>query len=221
MEKLYLIFKDILFGHPNINIQLTVFIGLVLLIVYAVVKHLSAWNKELSYLRRINGQIPIWPVVKGHILKSTITQMPTGGECGTYPVFQVLYTFRVSNKEYVSSIYEFLEPLAIPEKECNKLVLKYPAGSKVNVHYNPENPEECCLRQTNEKDINKSVSDSRRVCIVFGILGILFALTSVESWLFSLVALFVSLLFVARCHPFLWKLTGNKLPLIRRLGCLS
>ncbi|HEY9730899.1 MAG TPA: DUF3592 domain-containing protein [Drouetiella sp.] len=140
-----------------------------------------AWDyiDGLSYFRAVQG----WPVTEGIIDRNTLAPViprdrvdplqKTFGE----PTEEkgIEYSYKVDGKNYVSTQLvavqprKFLQSLKMfydtPDEKL--LGTKYPVGSPVEVHYNPENPNEACL------DVSSGWK-SRYVAICFSALIIVF-----------------------------------------------
>jgi len=96
----------------------------------------------------------VYPSVQGEIVETTVNynqiQSPERRPVSVSP--HAVYKFVVDGKEYVgkkiniykSFSYSNLDPDAATAT-ADKFLEKYPIGSKVTVHYNPENPEDAII----------------------------------------------------------------------------
>lgn len=118
-----------------------------------------AWDyvDGLSYFRMVQE----WPVTEGTIDRNTLAPViPREKVDPLQKTFAapaeekgVLYSYRVDGKDYTSTQLvatqprKFLQSLKMfydmPDEKA--LGIKYPVGSPVEVHYNPEKPSEACL----------------------------------------------------------------------------
>jgi hypothetical protein len=121
-----------------------------------------AWDyvDGLSYFRSVQQ----WPVTEGTINRNTLAPViPRDKPDPLAKTFEVpaeekgiLYTYTVDSKGYSSNRLvatqprKFLQSLKMfydtPDEKL--LGTKYPVGSPVEVHYNPQNPAESCLDVT-------------------------------------------------------------------------
>lgn len=118
-----------------------------------------AWDyvDGLSYFRSVQN----WPVTEGIVDRNTLApvvpreKVDPLQKLSTAPAEErgVEYSYKVDGKDYSSTRLvavqpqKFLQSLKMfydmPDEKL--LGTKYPVGSPVEVHYNPENPSEACL----------------------------------------------------------------------------
>lgn len=148
--------------------------------VFLAILFFYAWDyvDGLSYFRMVQ----MWPVTEGFIdrntlspaipreqtssLEKTLSEVPTE-EKG------ILYSYKVDGKDYTSTRLvatqprKFLQSMKMFYDMPDEKVLgtKYPVGSPVEVHYNPQNPSDVCL------DVSSGWK-SRYVAICFSALTI-------------------------------------------------
>ena len=93
-----------------------------------------------------------WPTVPGTVLSSEVITSQRydsdapGHQRTTYTP-SVNYQYSVMGQVYTSKRISFGEKNA-GRKKCNEIVARYPAGSPVNVRYNPEKPDEAVLESS-------------------------------------------------------------------------
>ena len=118
-----------------------------------------AWDyvDGLSYFRSVQN----WPVTEGLIDRNTLApvipreKVDPLQKLATVPTEEkgIEYSYKVDGKDYSSTRLvavqpqKFLQSLKMfydmPDEKL--LGTKYPVGTPVEVHYNPENPSESCL----------------------------------------------------------------------------
>jgi hypothetical protein len=140
-----------------------------------------AWDyvDGLSYFRMVQD----WPVTEGIVDRNTLAPViprdkvdPLQKTFGAQTDEKgIRYSFKVDGKDYASTQLvavqprKFLQSLKMfydmPDEKL--LGTKYPVGSPVEVHYNPQNPNDACL------DVSSGWK-SRYVAICFSALTIVF-----------------------------------------------
>lgn len=114
-----------------------------------------------------------WPMVPGTILSSEVvtsfeydSDAPNNQRTKYTP--SINYQYSVMGQVFTARRISFGDNSA-SRKKCKEIVARYPAGSPVNVRYNPEKPEEAVL-ETNAKGSKGNII----LGIVFFILAIFF-----------------------------------------------
>ncbi|MEW6406388.1 MAG: DUF3592 domain-containing protein, partial [Chloroflexota bacterium] len=84
-----------------------------------------------------------WPVARGTVTLSTLERRRSSSGSGSvsYPV--VYYTYEAGGQRYESN--RIAPGMEVGGTGSDKVVARYPAGSTVDVHYNPQNPAEAVL----------------------------------------------------------------------------
>jgi len=85
-----------------------------------------------------------WPTASGQVLVSEVARRFRIG-ASSY-VANVRYRYRVGNTDYEGGRVRFRNIFGWQDAE--REVYRFPAGSRVTVHYNPSRPEEAVLRLT-------------------------------------------------------------------------
>jgi len=89
-----------------------------------------------------------WMTTTGTIISSNIVQYkdPEDHEYSNNFKPEIIYTYRVGNKNYTSrKIDNFLDHYSAFKKRSIRLTNKYIKDSTVTVHYNPVNPDQSVL----------------------------------------------------------------------------
>lgn len=127
--------------------------------IFLTVLFFYAWDyvDGLSYFRALQN----WPVTEGIVDRNTLAPVIPREKVDplqksfTAPTEEkgILYSYKVDDKVYTSTQLvavqprKFLQSLKMfydmPDEKL--LGTKYPVGTEVEVHYNPENPNEACL----------------------------------------------------------------------------
>ncbi len=91
-----------------------------------------------------------WPTASGTVLSSSIIEKSSmdddGASSSSYEP-RVVYQYSIMGTAYEGKRISFGEKNA-GRKKCNEIVARYPAGSLVNVRYNPEKPDEAVLESS-------------------------------------------------------------------------
>lgn len=88
-----------------------------------------------------------WPTVPGVILSSRVEahmERDTDGYNTTTYKPVVTYQYKVMGQEYTSSRIGFGSE-AFSRKKCEEMIAGYPVGQPVNVHYDPDKPENATI----------------------------------------------------------------------------
>ena len=89
-----------------------------------------------------------WPSVAGSILSSSISVHESTDEDGStttnYGV-DLLYRYSVSGQEFQGTRRTFIDVHTSSRSRAEKILAKYPQGSSVTVHYDPQKPSTCVL----------------------------------------------------------------------------
>lgn len=82
-----------------------------------------------------------WPTAEGEIIESYVNEEYDEGR-----VYRpkVRYRFEVNDQEYTSDLITF-KAYWLVRKTAEKMVDRYPVGSRVQVHYNPRRPKQAVL----------------------------------------------------------------------------
>jgi hypothetical protein len=100
--------------------------------------------------RRISKEAAGWPVTPGTVVTSgteTIHQTQQGREVTSYaPVVE--FAYQVHGREYRSRQITLGARLAGTQSFAEQTAARYPQGSRVEVHYDPADPSNACLRIT-------------------------------------------------------------------------
>jgi hypothetical protein len=90
-----------------------------------------------------------WQITDGTILTSdVIKEMNNSGDHNYSMLYraEVCYSYKILNEKFVSNKISFMPNFSTSSsKLAYKRTLKYAANSKVQVYYNPTNPEEAVL----------------------------------------------------------------------------
>ncbi len=84
-----------------------------------------------------------WDTTEGRVVETYIEQRPTRG-VDKYAPF-VVYAYTANGKTYQSNLITHGEIPLLNDRDAQKAIAKYPVGSTVKVHYNPDNPAEATL----------------------------------------------------------------------------
>jgi uncharacterized protein DUF3592 len=79
-----------------------------------------------------------WPTVEGEIVESYVWE----DDEASRP--KVRYCYQVNDQEYTSDLITF-KAYWLVRKTAEKMVGRYPVGSRVQVHYNPRRPKRAVL----------------------------------------------------------------------------
>ena len=92
-----------------------------------------------------------WPVAEGRIVSSRTESFQTrvggasSGQMTTFYQAVVEYSYRVEGSEYHSTQLRFGAKESSGERRAKAKAARYPAGSKVQVHYDPADPSQAVL----------------------------------------------------------------------------
>jgi hypothetical protein len=82
-----------------------------------------------------------WPTVEGEIVESFVSEEYDEGRCYRP---KIRYRYQVNDQEYTSELTTF-KAYWLVRKTAEKMVDRYPVGSRVQVHYNPRRPKQAVL----------------------------------------------------------------------------
>lgn len=99
---------------------------------------------------RIAGAAARWPTTTGTILSSVAEPRRTSaadGRAQTATIWSsvIEYSYRVQDRDYHGTRLAFGADVAGPRDLAEKVVARYPVGSKVTVHFDPANPSVAVL----------------------------------------------------------------------------
>jgi hypothetical protein len=89
-----------------------------------------------------------WPTVPGVIETSKVEQRLT--RSGIFYKLALRYRYEVDGNGYQGDTAEFGPPRVTAQELIEGLAQKYPAGAKVTVHYDPDDPATCVLETSDE-----------------------------------------------------------------------
>jgi hypothetical protein len=109
---------------------------------------LLAWRIVNLYRARASAR---WPVTPGLVLTSEIKVQKhlSRGSFGlkSYYFPNVCYVYTVLGKRHENNMIGFgLSTVSYDRSEAETMIGRYPAGAHVDVHCNPEDPQQSCLR---------------------------------------------------------------------------
>jgi hypothetical protein len=84
-----------------------------------------------------------WPITTGMVTSSSIDSWTSGGRVN-YSA-KVLYEFRVNHVGYVSGRVSFSDHSSDDPAHAQAIMLRYPMGQGVAVHYSPADAQHCVL----------------------------------------------------------------------------
>jgi hypothetical protein len=110
----------------------------------------TAWA-HIGYLKIKVKKSMSWPSTQGEVIQSEVVLTGGGGvNINSSPGHSAIiqYQYHVRDRRYQSDNFLIGGNVSSgnKEKEENK-VRQYPVGTKVEVFYNPENPEDVCLER--------------------------------------------------------------------------
>ena len=85
-----------------------------------------------------------WPTIKGTITSSRVHDVHRYEDTTLYFV-DLTYEYSVNGQQYVSDNYDFWASDFTRRYQAQDTVDKYPSGMAVNVHYDPDHPENAVL----------------------------------------------------------------------------
>jgi hypothetical protein len=118
-----------------------------------------------------------WPTAKGTVMSSEVVPQPpivtkVGKEIRQYDV-SVKYQFRSGGQLHFGSAVNYPRYL-YDQSTAEKIVARYPAGTEVTIHHNPEDVRECYL------EIEKTAKNYR-TSIVLTAVGVVLTLLGLLS----------------------------------------
>lgn len=84
-----------------------------------------------------------WPSVEGVVVSSVVNKQLNNLTYHYKPFIK--YTYVVGNEQYDGTYYQAISNGYLDEESALKIIKPYPEGTKVIVHYNPNNPDESVL----------------------------------------------------------------------------
>jgi hypothetical protein len=117
-------------------------LGRIILVVGAPLYATLFWFELQAFIRAFRSRH--WPVGAGEIVHSQLEDIPTMH--GTHKKAKVRYAYTIAGERRESKTIAFgVCNESIGRGSARKAVERYPKGSQVRVHYNPERPQVCCL----------------------------------------------------------------------------
>jgi hypothetical protein len=97
--------------------------------------------------RRRGRQAQGWPTVAGRVVKSEVEEFRdrTGGSSSLSYRAAVEFAYQVRGRDYRSNQIKLGVAVSGTKAAAEKVTAKYPAGSAVTVHYDPDNPGTAAL----------------------------------------------------------------------------
>jgi len=88
-----------------------------------------------------------WPHTSGTVLQSSVQSRSTDNGTSIFPL--VVYSYTVNGKSYQSQIIKAGDQVMSVRimGDAQKTVNRYPAGAKVTVYYNPDDPKQAALER--------------------------------------------------------------------------
>lgn len=120
-------------------------LGILTLAMFAAGIFLMAWG---VYEIKGSNESRNWPSTQGTISSSYIseqTRRDSNRRTSITYFPRVLYQYKVDGRHYTSHRIEFGGESGGMKRMAKKVVDKYPAGKKVTVHYNPQDPQYAIL----------------------------------------------------------------------------
>ncbi len=97
--------------------------------------------RQVLALRSRRSPAASWPEVRGTVLSATVQVSSQGNARHETPL--VLYTYRVGNREFQGNRVH----AGAPTRQATDVVARYPAGSCVQVFYDPADPTRSALER--------------------------------------------------------------------------
>ena len=97
----------------------------------------------LFFTRRKMSQVSAWPTTSGVVMSSMLESRSSEDGYTDYPVVQ--YSYQVGAQAFQSS--RLAPGPEVGGSGARKVIERYPAGARVNVFYNPQNPAEAILEK--------------------------------------------------------------------------
>jgi hypothetical protein len=72
----------------------------------------------------------------------TLSKVENLGRCSHHPA--ITYEYNVAGHHYVNSNYSYNEAIC-EEPRADETISRYPVGTKLNIHYNPDKPAQSVL----------------------------------------------------------------------------
>ncbi len=106
---------------------------------------ISIWGAIVLTNAKASGS---WPSVPGKVTESRVvskTSRDSDGHSDTTYSAHVVYRYEVENAEYTCDTVSFGEYGTNTPKHAREIVVRYPKGKEVTVHYEPEKPTKAVL----------------------------------------------------------------------------
>ncbi|MBN1904758.1 MAG: DUF3592 domain-containing protein [Deltaproteobacteria bacterium] len=113
----------------------------VIMVILAIVGLLCLWTGSTRFISAWNASN--WPVVKGKVIESSIEKKWTPD--GDIVTPHLSYEYKVEGIGYVSSQITLAQQSFFNDKWSEAIIKKYPAGSYVEVYYDPSSPFEAAI----------------------------------------------------------------------------
>ncbi len=93
------------------------------------------------WLRNMSARASGWPAVEGEVTKSLLETEHLANTASA----SIAYRFTVDGHEYEASQFSFAVQSAMLV-HAKRLLVEYPVGRKVQVHYDPSNPSSAVIQ---------------------------------------------------------------------------
>lgn len=99
--------------------------------------------------RRLAAASQSWPTTTGKVLAAEVqarrSRSGSGHTTSYYPV--IFYEYQVAGQVYRSNVLQLGGEVGGGASRAQQKVMAYPAGSSVQVYYNPDNPQQAALER--------------------------------------------------------------------------
>lgn len=111
-----------------------------LLMAWLILRHYRSSNVLLEASKR-------WATTRGEIVSAEVKRKP-----GSKPTWEgrITYRFDANGEAHTSRAVMIGGEVYASQTFAEKRVAKYPAGSSVDVYYDPADPSRCCLERQRE-----------------------------------------------------------------------
>ncbi len=122
-----------------------------LILIAALAVTATGW---FFYLRARSkaGKAGNWPMADGVVTVSEVVhKVETSSDNSSQDVYYVqpTYTYEVGGKDLTGTRLSFGAANRFDDRQkAEEIVARYPVGARVQVHYNPDKPDECTLETT-------------------------------------------------------------------------
>lgn len=132
-------------GPPNLRSKEATLKAFVALVPLAFGIGLVVWSS--GALRQVKASTA-WPRTQGSILSATVGEQQGFGNDSEYagPRSNITYEYQVAGVTYTSNRVSFGQFASGSLDQAEQLVARYPAGTTVEVRYNPEDPRVAVLQ---------------------------------------------------------------------------